>query len=58
MEALLREYGEDVTSQAIHAYRTVIKPQFKDYLPNKEALLNAAIKVFYETLKVLSKPQP
>lgn len=54
LEALLRESGEDVTSQVIKAYRTVIKPKLKDYLPNKEALLNAAVKVFTESIKTLS----
>ena len=54
LEALLRESGEDVTSQVIKAYRTAIKPKLKDYLPNKEALLGAAIKVFTESLKSLS----
>jgi hypothetical protein len=54
LEALLRESGEDVTSQVIKAYRTVIKPKIKDYLPNKETLLNAAVKVFTESIKSLS----
>lgn len=54
LEALLRESGEDVTSQVIKAYRTVIKPKLKDYLPNKEALLDAAVKVFTESLRLLS----
>jgi len=54
LEALLRESGEDVTSQVIKAYRTAIKPKLKDYLPNKETLLDAAIKVFSESIKSLS----
>jgi|BioPla2DNA2_1021312.scaffolds.fasta_scaffold27949_3 hypothetical protein len=54
LEALLRESGEDVTSQVIKAYRTAIKPKLKDYLPNKETLLDAAIKVFAESIKSLS----
>jgi len=54
LEALLRESGEDVTSQVIKAYRTAIKPKLKDYLPNKEVLLNAAVKVFAESIKSLS----
>jgi hypothetical protein len=32
----------------------VIKPKLKDYLPNKEALLNAAVTVFAESIKSLS----
>ena len=42
--ALFREAGEDVTSQVLKAYRTAIKPRIKDYLPNKEVLLDAAIR--------------
>jgi hypothetical protein len=54
LEALLRESGEDLTAQAVKAYRTVIKPKLKDYIPNKEALLGAAVKVFAESIKLLS----
>jgi hypothetical protein len=54
IEALLREAGEDVTTQIVKAYNTVIKPKLKDYLPNREALLEAAVKVFAESIKTLS----
>lgn len=54
LEALLRESGEDVTSQVIKAFRTAIKPRLKDYLPNKQTLLDAAVKVFAESIKSLS----
>ena len=54
LEALLRESGEDVTAQVIKVYNTVIKPKLKDYLPNREALLDAAVKVFTEGIKALS----
>ncbi len=54
LEALLRESGEDVTAQVVKAFRTVIKPRLKDYLPDREALLDAAVKVFAEGLKALS----
>ncbi len=54
IEALFRESGEDVTAQVIKAYNTVIKPKLKDYLPNREALLNAAVKVFSESIKALN----
>ena len=54
LEALLRESGKDVTAQVIKAYNTVIKPKLKDYFPKKEALLDAAIKVFYKSIKALS----
>ena len=55
IEALLRESGEDVTAQVVKAYRTVIKPKLKDYLPNRESLLDAAVKVFAESVRVLSR---
>jgi len=56
LEALLRGSGEDLTAQAVKAYRTVIKPKLKDYILNinKEALLCAAFKVFAESIKLLS----
>lgn len=56
LEASLRESGEDVTAQAISAFRTVIKPKLTDYIPNKESLLDAAVKVFAESMRVLSHP--
>jgi hypothetical protein len=54
LEACLRESGEDVTAQVVKAYRTVIKPKLEDYLPDREALLGAAVKVFAESIKALS----
>lgn len=54
LEALLRESGEDVTAQIVKAYSTVIKPKLKDYLPNRESILDAAVKVFTEGIKALS----
>jgi hypothetical protein len=54
MEALLRESGDDVTAQVLNAYRTVIKPKLKDYLPEKQTLIDATVKVFVESLKLLS----
>lgn len=54
LEALLRESGEDVTAQVVKAFRTIIKPKLKDYIPNKETLLDAAVKVFGESVKLLS----
>lgn len=55
LEAVLRETGEDVTAQVASAFKTVIKPKLKDYVPNKEALLSAAINVFGESMKLLAK---
>lgn len=54
LEALLRESGQDVTSQVIKAYNTVIKPKLKDYIPNREAMLSAAVRVFSESIRALS----
>jgi len=53
LEAILREHGEDITAQVINAYHAAIKPKLKDYIPNKEALLNAAVKIFIESYKTL-----
>ncbi|MBC8555982.1 MAG: hypothetical protein H8D23_40735 [Candidatus Brocadiales bacterium] len=53
-EAILREAGEDVTSQVIKAFDTTIKPKLKDYLPKREELIQAASKVFIEGMKLLN----
>jgi hypothetical protein len=52
-EAILRNRCEDVTSQVIKAYKTVIKPSLKDYLPKKELLLESAVKIFIGGMKLL-----
>ena len=52
-EAILREYSEDVTAQIIKAYDRAIKPSIKDYLPKREELIGAAVKVFVEAMKSL-----
>lgn len=52
-EAILRNRCEDVTSQVIKAYRTAIKPSLKDYIPKKELLLESAVKIFIEGIKLL-----
>ncbi len=57
LEALVREFGEDVTSQVLKAYSTAIKPRLKDYLPKRQELIEAGFKVFVEAMKALaSKP--
>ena len=53
LEALLRESGEDVTSQVIKAYDRTIKPSLKDYLPRRSELIDAALKLFLESVKAL-----
>ena len=53
VEALLRECGEDVTTQVIKAFDTTIRPRLKDYLPKRQELIGAATKVFLEGIKVL-----
>ncbi len=53
LEALLRESGDDVTSQVINAYDKTIKPRLKDYLPKREELISAAMKLFLESMKAL-----
>jgi hypothetical protein len=54
IEALLRDNGEDVTSQIITAYDRTIKLRLKDYLPKREELIKAALEVFIESVKKLS----
>jgi hypothetical protein len=53
LEALLRESGEDVTSQIIKAFDKTIRPRLKDYLPKREELISAAMKLFLESIKTL-----
>ena len=53
LEAILRNRCEDVTSQVIRAYKTAIKPSLKDYMPKKEFLLDSAVKIFVEGMKLL-----
>lgn len=54
MQALLREAGEDVTSQIIKAYDQKIKPSIKDYMPKREQLVKAAMTLFFESIKALN----
>jgi hypothetical protein len=56
-EAILRNRCEDVTSQVVKAYKTAIKPSLKDYLPKKEFLLESAVKIFIEGMKLLPQKQ-
>lgn len=55
LEALLRESCIDVTSQVIKAFDTTIKPKLKDYLPNRNKLIQSAISVFIEGIKFINK---
>lgn len=52
-EAILREHSEDVTAQVIKAYDRAIKPSIKEYLPKREELISAAVKVFVEAMRTL-----
>lgn len=52
-EHLFRQHSEDVTAQVIKAYNQVIKPSLKDYLPKREELTSAALKMFVEGVKAL-----
>jgi hypothetical protein len=52
-EAILRNRCEDVTSQVIMAYKTAIKPSLRDYIPKKELLLESAVKIFIQGIKLL-----
>lgn len=53
LEAMLRECGEDVTSQVVKAFDATIRPRLKDYLPKREELIGAALRVFIEGLRTL-----
>ena len=55
LEAILREQGEDVTSQIVKAFDAKIKPSLKDYLPKREELIKATLDLFVETMKSLAK---
>lgn len=52
-EHLLRDHADDATSQVIKAYVQAIKPSLKDYLPKREELISAALKLFIEGVKTL-----
>jgi hypothetical protein len=51
MDDIVMPFDSD---EMIKAFRTAIKPRLKDYLPNKQTLLDAAVKVFAESIKSLS----
>jgi hypothetical protein len=53
LETCLRDHAEDVTSQVIQAFDRTIKPRLRDYLPNREELIGAALKVFIDSMKLL-----
>ena len=55
LEALLRESGEDVTSQVLKAFDRTIRPSIRDYIPKREELIKAALAIFVESMKALSK---
>jgi len=52
-DALLRETGEDVTSQVVKAYKQTIGTRIKDYLPKREELIAAAFQLFLQGVKML-----
>lgn len=51
---MLRENSQDVTAQIIKAYTQAIKPRLKDYLPKRDELIPAALKLFTEGVKALN----
>lgn len=53
-EHALRENSEDVTAQVIKAYNQAIKPRLKDYIPKRDELISAALKLFVEGVKALA----
>lgn len=53
-EHILRDNSDDVTAQVIKAYNQAIKPSLKDYIPKREELISAALKLFVEGVKALA----
>jgi hypothetical protein len=53
-EHILRNYSTDVTAQVISAFNHAIKPSIKDYLPNRKELIDAATKIFVESIASLN----
>ena len=51
VEHMLRHHGEDVTSQVIKAFDQAIQPRLKDYLPQRNELISAALELFKAALK-------
>ena len=54
LEALLRETGEDVTSQVVTAFDRKINPSLKDYLPKRTELIQGALTYFLTNLTQLA----
>lgn len=54
LAALFRGSGVDVTVQVLNAYEAEIGDRLKDYLANRPQLIEAAAKVFFETIRLLS----
>ena len=54
IEAILREHCHDVTSQVVRAYKTAIKPRLKDHMLDKNAILDAGVKLFVEGMKAFT----
>lgn len=52
LEAVLRETGRDVTAQVMRAFDSSVKPKLRDYLPNRQEVLSAALAVFKEGMKL------
>lgn len=55
LEALFREAGEDVTSQVVKAFNERILPRLKEYIPNRQELIQGASQVFIEAMKLLTR---
>jgi hypothetical protein len=58
LEAILRDNGEDVTSQVISAFDKTIKPSLKDYLPKREELIQTALQFFLKNVSQLAGLNP
>jgi len=54
LEAVIRESGEDVTSQIVTAFEKRIRPNLKEYLPKRDELIKAAFELFVASVKQLA----
>lgn len=55
LQALFRNAGDDVTSQIITAYQEKIKDKIREYLPNKNKLIDAAFQCFVQSIRILGQ---
>jgi len=55
LQALFRNAGDEVTSHIITAYQEKIRDKIKDYIPNKNKLIDAAFQFFVQSIRTLGQ---